>query len=244
MERMKTTNLSVAVMAMILLAAQAVMAGTITGNVKVAATKMPAVKPLKMDADPECVEKHGSPPAHSQSFIVDADKNLKHVFVYVKSGLDPAAKFRAPKAPVVLDQKGCVYVPHVFGLVLGQPLKVLNSDDLLHNVHLIPKNNREVNKAMPAFRKQLTFPPKLFARPEVMIPITCDAHPWMASYAGVLPHPFFAVTAADGSYEIKDVPPGKYEVEAWHEFFDNLTQEVDVGAEAVTLSFALTPPSK
>ena len=154
MQPTRKTMLSFAVMAVIgVLATEPAAAGTITGTVKVAA-EIPAAKPLKMDADPECVEKHGGPPAHSQRAVVDADKNLKHVFVYVKSGLDPAAKFRAPKAPVVLDQKGCVYVPHVFGLVLGQPLKVLNSDDLLHNVHLIPKNNREVNKAMPAFRKQ------------------------------------------------------------------------------------------
>ena len=239
---MNKLMLSVALVAVSLLAAPPVMGGAIKGIVTTTATKLPPPAPLEMDADPECLAKHGGH-ATSEVVVVDADKGVKNVFVYVKSGLDPTAKYRAPKTPVVLDQKGCVFTPRVFGLMRGQPLKVLNSDGLLHNVHLVPQINREVNKAMPAFRKQLTLPPKLFTRPEVMIPIKCDAHPWMASFVGVLPHPFFAVTAADGSYGIGDLPPGEYLVEAWHEFFDNQTLEVVVGDGSATVDFALNTPA-
>ena len=231
-----------ALVVMIALAAQPAIGGSIGGTVKAVATALPPPTAVEMGADPECAAKYGGHAA-SEVVIVDADGGVKNVFVYVKSGLDPGAEFKAPKAPVVLDQKGCVFVPRVFGLMLGQPLQVLNSDGLLHNVHLVPENNREVNKAMPAFRKQMTLPPKLFTRPEVMIRIKCDAHPWMAAYAGVLPHPFYAVTAADGSYEIEDLPPGEYAVEAWHEFLDNQTREVEVGDGAATLGFALNSPA-
>ena len=231
-----------AVVATALVTTRPVLGGSIAGTVKVTATGFPAPAPLTMDADPQCLAKHGAPPA-SELVVVDADGRVGNVFVYVKSGLDPGARFRAPQAPAVLDQKGCVFTPRVFGLMLGQPLKVLNSDGLLHNVHLVPQINREINKAMPAFRRQMTLPPKLFTQPEVMIPIKCDAHPWMAAYVGVLPHPFFAVTATDGSFEIDGVPPGRYTVEAWHEFFDNQAREIEVGDAAVRVGFALSTPA-
>ena len=182
-------------------------------------------------------------PALATDFGVDADKKVKNVFVYIKSGLE-GKTFKAPKQPAVLDQKGCVYIPHVLGMMAGQPLKILNSDGVFHNVNAQPKSNKGFNKAMPAARKQMTVPGKVFAQAEVMVPFKCDAHPWMGAYLGVLSHPFYAVSAADGSFAIDEVPPGKYVVEAWHEFFENQIQEIEVGEEALTINFALTVPKK
>ena len=217
-------------------------AGTIQGVVKVTAAKIPSPKPVKMSTDPDCAAKHTTPHM-SERFVVDGDKNVKNVFVYVKTGLEEQT-FPSPTKPGKLDQVDCAYTPRVMGLMIGQPLLILNSDKLMHNVHMIPKLNEEFNKAMPARRKKLPVPGKTFAQPEVMVEFKCDVHPWMSAYLGVLPHPFFAVSEADGSFAIADVPPGKYTVEAWHEFFENETQEIEVGEQPLTLSFALKPASK
>jgi len=131
----------------------------------------------------------------------------------------------APAAPVVFDQKGCHYEPHVFGIQAGQPLEILNSDDALHNVHALPKNTQEFNLGMPIKGMKLT---KTFTAPEVAVKIKCEVHPWMAAYAGVLDHPFYAVTGEDGSFSLKDLPPGEYVVEAWHEKYGTQTQTVKV----------------
>ncbi len=113
-----------------------------------------------------------------------------------------------------------------------------------HNVHMMPHINEEFNKAMPARIRKMPVPGKMFSQPEVMVQFKCDVHPWMSAYLGVLPHPFFAVSEADGSFAIDDVPPGKYTVEAWHEFFQSHTQEIEVGEQPLTLSFALKLPAK
>ena len=216
---------------------QAGTAGTLEGVVQINGDKVPNAKPLKMTEDPACMEKHEGQIV-SERYVVDANKNVKNVFVYIKSGLEEKT-FKPPKKPAVLDQKGCVYAPHVLGVMVGQPLKVLNSDRLFHNVHVKPEHNREVNKAMPPFSTKPNFPGKLFAKPEVMMPIVCDAHPWMIAYVGVLPHPFFAVTGDDGRFEIPDVPSGTYEVEVWHEAMGTKIQKVEIGSDAVSLNFTL-----
>jgi hypothetical protein len=119
----------------------------------------------------------------------------------------------APAAPVLLDQVGCEYQPHMVVVMVGQPLKIRNSDDTLHNIHPRPALNREFNIGQPRKGMEVT---RTFDKPETMIPTGCDVHPWMRSYISVLAHPFFAVTRDDGAYEIKGLPDGEYEVEALH----------------------------
>jgi hypothetical protein len=140
-----------------------------------------------------------------------------------------------------MDQVGCQYVPHVIGLMVGQPLKVLNSDGVLHNVHALPKINKPFNMAMPPTRKEAT---ESFAKEEGMFVVKCDVHPWMQSYVGVFSHPFFAVTGTDGKYTIKDLPAGTYEIEAWHERLGTQKTKVTVGAsDTQTAGFKFSPPA-
>jgi hypothetical protein len=119
-----------------------------------------------------------------------------------------------------------MYDPHVFGMQANQPLKILNSDETLHNVHSLPEKSTQFNLAMPFKGMELT---KKFSKPEVMVKIKCDVHPWMAAYVGVLDHPFFAVSAADGAFQMPKLPAGTYTIEAWHEKFGTQTQTVALG---------------
>jgi plastocyanin len=152
---------------------------------------------------------------------------LQNVFVYVKDGLG-TLKFPVPPAPLVLDQKGCQYRPHVFGVQVGQPIEILNSDATLHNIHAWPMANAEFNKGQALQGMKDTH---VFSTREVMVPFRCDVHRWMNSFVGVLDHPFFAVTGADGSFSLKGLPPGTYTIEAWHEKFGTKTASVTVGAK-------------
>lgn len=174
-----------------------------------------------MDSDPLCMPEG---PTTSEVLIVGPGNGLQNAFVYVKDGLGDRT-FQAPKAPVVLDQKGCKYVPHVFGAQVGQPVIIVNSDPTLHNVHAVPKANAEFNFGQAVKGMKTT---RMFDKPEVMVPFRCDVHGWMASYGGILSHPFFAVSGADGSFEIKGLPAGTYTLEIWHEKLGTLTQSVTV----------------
>lgn len=192
----------------------------------------PAPEKIKADADPKCKLMHpdGIDP---EQVIVNPNNTLKNVFVYAKEGV--TGKFEAPKEPVVFDQHGCAYKPKVFGIQAGQPLEILNSDDTLHNVHALSKNSKEFNLGMPIKGMKLK---KTFDKPEVMIKIKCEVHPWMGAYAGVLDHPFFGVTGEDGSTVIKDLPAGEYTIEAWHEKYGTQTQKVAVTDQDQEISFA------
>jgi plastocyanin len=194
----------------------------------------PAAETLKADADPNCALMHPQG-ISSDAVIVNANGTLKNVFVYVKEGV--SGKFETPKTPVVFDQKGCMYSPKVFGIQTGQPLEIVNSDDTLHNVHALPANSQQFNLGMPIKGMKLK---KSFSKPEVMVKIKCEVHPWMGAYAGVVDHPFFGVTGDDGSAQIADLPPGQYVLEAWHEKYGTQLQTVTVGAEDETqeVSFA------
>lgn len=178
-------------------------------------------RPLQMDSDPKCV---ALPGAVSERLVVGADKGLQNVFVWVKDGLGDRT-YAVPTTPVMLDQKGCQYLPHVFGVQVGQTIKVANSDAALHNVHAVPKTNPEFNFSQPA-----NVPPvdRVFKAPELGIPLKCDVHGWMNAYANVVPHPFFAVTGPDGRFEIKGLPAGTYTLEAWHETLGTQTMAVTV----------------
>jgi len=198
---------------------------TITGSIKYEGT---AEKPrvIRMDSDPLCMPEG---PQTSEVLLVGPGNGLQNAFVYVKDGLAPEHKFTAPQTPVVLDQKGCKYVPHVFGVQVGQPVVIVNSDPTLHNVHAVPKTNAEFNfgQAMKGMKTTRTFD-----KPEVMVPFRCDVHGWMASYAGVLEHPYFAVSGPDGSFEIKGLPAGTYTIEVWHERLGTQTTTVTVDGKS------------
>ena len=201
----------------------ATQSATLTGKINLEGTA-PARVPVKMSADPQCAAAHTAP-SMSQDVVVDEGNMIKNVFVYVKSGLE-GQEFPAPADAVMFDQKGCQYDPHVFGIMVNQPLKILNSDPTLHNIHALPKKG-EFNLGMPKQGMEFT---KTFVESEVMVHIKCDVHPWMSAWAGVLTHPYHAVTDEHGNFTIKDLPAGTYTIEAWHEKFGTQSQSVTVGA--------------
>jgi plastocyanin len=181
---------------------------------------MPAIK---MNADPYCASSHKEE-IKSEEVIVNSNNTLKNVFVYVKSGLE-GQTFEAPKEAVTMDQNGCHYVPHVFGIQVNQPFEIVNSDSTLHNVHAMPSQSKPFNLGMPIKGMKIK---KTFDNPEVMVKVKCDVHPWMNAYIGVLNHPFYSVSNNEGSFELKNLPAGKYTIEAWHEKYGVQTQEVTV----------------
>jgi plastocyanin len=210
--------------------------GVIAGTISFAGTP-PVPRPLRMDSDPLC--KPDAAGATSETLLIGPANGLQNVFVYVKDGLG-ARTYATPTTPATLDQNGCRYVPHVFGVQAGQTVNISNSDATLHNVHAMPQLNREFNFGQPA---RMPAAPRVFAKPEVMVPIRCDVHSFMNAYVGVVAHPFFAVTPADGTFEIKGLPLGTYTIEAWHEQLGTQTQSVTVTADApakVAISFKLT----
>lgn len=205
-------------------AAGATGAASINGKI-VFEGAVPAAEKFKMSADAFCARSHPGDLSR-EDIAIGKDKGLANVFVYVKSGIN--GTYPPPAAAAIIDQKGCTYHPHVFGMVVGQSLEILNSDDTLHNIHSFAEKNEAFNLGMPVKGMKYT---KKFDKPEVMIRIKCDVHGWMSAYCGVLAHPFFAVTAADGTYTIKDLPAGTYTIEAWHEKLGTQTQQVTVGAQ-------------
>ena len=172
-------------------------------------------------------------PSTSRKSSSTPTRRCEWVLVYVKEGVK--GTYPAPTEPVTLDQHGCQYRPHVFGIQAGQPLKVFNSDGTLHNIHALPKKNAEFNIGQP-FKGMETI--KKFENTEVPVRFKCDVHKWMGAYTGVFNHPFFAVTNDQGTFEIKNLPPGNYVIEAWHEKYGTQTQNVTVtGSEPKTVDF-------
>ena len=196
-------------------------AGAITGVITFEG-QVPAREPINMDSDPYCTKQ----PANStETVLVGGGSGLQNVFVYVKDGLGDRV-FPVPSTGVVLDQKGCRYTPHVLGIQVGQTLEILSSDNTLHNVHAMPEQNREFNKAHQLAGIRHTH---VFSTREVMVPFKCDVHKWMNAYVGVLDHPFYAVTDTGGRFALTGLPPGTYTIEAWHEKLGTQTQMVTIG---------------
>jgi hypothetical protein len=206
-------------------------AGTISGKVVVEGT-VPENPVIKMGSDPAC----GSAEMRGETYVVD-NGGLENVFVYIKDGLGNKYIFDSPTQPVVIDQKGCHYVPHVVGVRTNQPIEIVNSDATLHNVHGMPKSNPEFNKGQPVQGLKDDF---TFTAPEVLIPLKCDVHSWMNAYVGVVDHPFFAVSGDGGKFELRGVPPGTYTVEAVHEKLGRVSLPVTLGdkdSKELTFSF-------
>ena len=211
--------------------------GSITGTITFEG-KAPKMKPLRLDADPICVANNEIAPK-KEWLILDENKGVKNVLVFVTEGLN--IDYSPPEEPVVIDQKGCIYSPHVLGIMAGQQLDILNNDGTLHNIHALPKVNKEFNKAQPRSKKKLSVK---FEKPEAPFKVKCDVHPWMGAYIGVFDHPCFAVSGDDGTYIISDLKPGEYVIEAWHEKLGSQTANVTVSDSAAHQDFTFKKPSK
>jgi len=208
--------------------------GTITGKIKFTGTA-PRNPAIDMSEEAACKAKYTTTPTE-ENVVAGPANALANVFVYVKSGLPAGQTFPAPATPVVLDQNGCRYHPHILGVMVGQNLEIKNSDPVLHNIKAIAKKNRPFNVSQPnaGMTKTVTF-----SQPEVMVNLECNVHGWMHAYAGVRSDPFFAVSQQDGSFTISGLPPGTYTIEAWHEKYGAQTATVTVaGTETKTADFS------
>ncbi len=215
-------------------------AGEVTGSVKLDGAA-PKMRTISMAAEPNCAKAH-SGPVTSEEVVTGDGGALANVVVYVKSGLD-GYSFPAPSTPVKFEQQGCQYHPHVAGVMVGQNIDVANADMTTHNIHPIPKVNREWNESQPPGAAPIE---KSFPRDEIAIPVKCNIHPWMKAYMAVLPNPYFQVTTKDGAFDLKNLPPGTYTLTAWHELYGTSDQTVTIGAKeskAVTFVFKATPPA-
>ncbi len=208
---------------------------TVTGAVRYEGA-VPNAAIIKIGSDPVCMSLHKEP-LYSEEILVREGK-LQNVFVYVKEGLEKYS-FAAPKDLVTLDQRGCRFEPHVGGLMTDQDLRIINDDPTLHNVRLVAENNPQFNLGQPLQGGESV---KRFSHPEVMVRFRCDVHKWMTSYFGILPHPYFTVTGKDGAFALKNLPPGEYVIEAWHEKLGTQTQKLKVGdGETREITFAFKP---
>ncbi len=194
-------------------------AGNVAGTVAFEG-EPPSMDVIDMSGEPVCADKHATPPMAED--VIVADGALANVFVYVKEGLE-GLEFPVPGA-ALLDQDGCVYLPHVLGVMASQDITIRNSDGLLHNINATPVEQRGFNTSQPVNMETT----RSFGTPEVMIPVRCDVHGWMTAYIGVVSHPYHSVSGSDGGFSLSTLPPGDYVIEAWHERYGTQTQNVTV----------------
>lgn len=205
--------------------------GTVSGIVKFEG-HLPQSAHINMNADPSCAKAHNGS-VTAEDYLAGTGGTLGNVIVFIADGLGDRS-FDVPAEPVVVEQRGCVYLPHVLGVRANQKLQVTNNDSTTHNIHPVPVNNREWNKAEPAGSTV----EESFAREEVAIPVKCNVHPWMRSYIAVFKHPFFAISGKEGHFDLRNLPPGEYTVEAWHEKLGTLKQKLVIASgEAKNIEF-------
>ena len=213
-------------------------AGNVSGSVSFQG-EAPKRTVIKMDADPKCAAIHGDKKVGSEDAIVSKEGKVANVFVYLKDGVK--GKFPTPTAPAEIDQNGCMYIPHVQGVMVDQPFNIKSSDPTLHNIHCLGKVNPEFNFGQP----QPGVKDKVFHKAEAPIKFKCDVHPWMSAYVFVMENPFFAVSGKDGAFAIKDVPDGEYTLAAWHEKFGEQTAKIKVaGGELKDQNFTFSAAGK
>lgn len=207
-------------------------AATITGTVTLEGTP-PVFRPIDMSAEPACVQANPTPVA-PPVVVLGAHGALANVVVYVRSGLG-SYRYDTPTEPAVLDQKGCMYVPRVLAFRTHQPLEVKNTDPVTHNVHPTPRDNNPWNRSLPEGAEPFV---TNFPHQELAIPVACNIHPWMRAFLFVFANPYFDVTTKSGAFDLKNLPPGTYTIEAWHERFGTLDQTVTLGPkESKSVSF-------
>jgi len=202
--------------------------GKITGTIKFTGTA-PHERPIDMSKDPVCVKAHQGNPVKTQSAVIAADGGLANVVVYISEGLSGEAASAVPSEPGTIDQKGCMYEPHVLALDVDQHMKVVTSDPTTHNIHPLPApggGNIGWNKSQPPGAPPFD---ATWKAQEVAIPVKCNIHPWMHGYIAVVKGPY-GVSDEKGSYTIDNVPPGSYTLTAWQETFGTQTQKVTVAA--------------
>ncbi len=198
----------------------------------------PRSRRFETGADPYC-EAHAPEGIADEAVVVNADGTLRNVFIHVASGLQDRV-FAWPEESAVLDQAGCVFRPRVLGVQMNQPVRILNSDDTFHNVNRRGTDSRRRFNVGLAKRGESVV--RWFKEPEIMIEVHCDVHSWMTAWIGVVPHPYFAVTGAEGTYRISGLPAGAYVIESWHEEFGTVRQQVELrDGEARTLDFDYAP---
>jgi plastocyanin len=210
-------------------------AATVHGRIVFHGVKPPK-KLISMEADANCMKANGGKPVYEEQVVTGKDGALSNAFVYIKTGLEGKA-FEPVKEPVKMVQHGCMFEPRAVGVRAGQTLDVGNSDPVSHNFHAMPTNNRDWDQQQSPGAADIEH---RFPRPEIMIPVKCNVHAWMRAYIGVMPHPYFTVTAADGTYNWSNVPPGDYTVAVWHEKLGEKTAQLHVGANGKeTLDFTI-----
>ncbi|MDP6490399.1 MAG: carboxypeptidase regulatory-like domain-containing protein [Kiritimatiellia bacterium] len=218
-------------------------AGDINGTVKFKGKPRKPRPMKKLAADTACAAMHDTLPVDEKFVYAESGEagvvTLGNVFVWVRGGL-PETEYEIPAEPVVINQEGCTFVPHVLGIRAGQDLEIRNGDKTAHNVNAQPKRNKGFNNAQPPATRPLI---KNFKREEVMVKFACDMHTWMSCYVGVVSHPFYAVTGKDGAFSLKNLPAGEYEVEVWHELLKTQSQTVKVAdGEATSIEFLYAKP--
>lgn len=215
--------------------APAVANAAVHGRVRFAGP-VPQVQTLSMAANALCAAHHDGQ-VLDESVLVNADGTLRNVVVWVSGGLE-GKRYPAPDEPAVLDQRGCVYTPHVVTVMTGQRLLVKNSDPFLHNVRAAASRNSPINFGQPTISRGT---PLVFGKSERLF-VKCDIHPWMSAFIHVMDNPFFAVTGDGGAFELPELPPGEYELSAWHEVYGEQTQTVRVArGEPMNLQFTFRP---
>jgi len=209
--------------------------GTITGTVKLDGTP-PHMKGIDMSKDPYCAKQHENNPAKMENVVVGANGGLQYVVLFLSEGLPDSAASAVPSEQPTVDQHNCMYVPHVIAVDVNQKFKVTTSDQTTHNIHPLPNamtGNIPWNKSQPPGAPPIE---ATWKAPE-MISVKCNIHPWMHSWQVVVKGPY-AVTDGNGSYTLKNVPPGTYTVTAWQEDYGTQTQKVTVaGGKAASANF-------
>ena len=208
---------------------------TISGKINFEGTA-PVQKPINFGPEKQCALAHGDKPPLEETVVVNPNKTLKNALVYIKEGISGSSE--TPKDPVVIDQKGCTFSPHVSTAMVGQTVRFHNSDDLLHNVRTVSQKGQTFNIAQPIKDMHID---KTFKQSEIGIQLKCDVHFWMLAYLHIFDHPFFAVTGDDGGFTISNLPAGNYTLEVWHEKLGTQTQSITIAEnEQKTADFKYT----
>jgi plastocyanin len=212
--------------------------GTIKGRVLFTGplTRNPLIT---MGADPNCVKINAATKVHQELVIVNPNGTLANVLVTIAGEVPGAA---VPKTPVVIEQRGCIYHPRMVAAMVGQTLRIINSDNTLHNITGVSEKGNRFSSAQPEAGMTFDFTLK---DPEILMLVRCQVHKWMLGYIGVVSNPFFDVTRADGTFTLRNVPAGKYTIETWHERYGRHRKEVEVsdgGTAVLDLTYTGSEP--